>query len=211
MSSHPFYQIIDKTFIGKIIDRRIKVLETLNPDRIYVENVRQFYNIPFRAAQIWCDLAAKQRIFKKKIGIECVNCRRIIATINNFSELPETIHCDICEEHENVECDFKPTKENTIIYYQLNDKIKTKEPMVRNIRAMGGLSDMFWKNILSFVVVIFFIWDFIAYMNATTDFDLKKYKEAGAALLAGVLVIIVRHYFPTKDKKNKKEDSDEEK
>ncbi len=116
-----FFQAIDNSFIGKLIDKKLKLLDHTDPDRIYVENVRSFYNIPTFAAKFFCEIAVKERVFKKKIGVICPNddCGRIITTIDDLAHLPKKVKCDLCELNEKSVFEFTPTKKDTIVFYQL--------------------------------------------------------------------------------------------
>jgi hypothetical protein len=118
MSFQRFYQIIEKSFIGRFLEKRINVLEHTNPDRIYIENVRSFYNMPFWAAKFFCELAVKEGIFRRRIGIVCPNDGRIIQTIDNLSEIPETITCINCQQLEIDKYEFSKSDVKTIIFYQ---------------------------------------------------------------------------------------------
>jgi phage FluMu protein Com len=122
MSLIKFFQAIDNSLIGKIIDKKLKIVEHTDPDRIYIENIRSFYNIPFKAAQFFCEMAVKENYFKKKIGVRCPQCDKLLLTVDHHSEIPSVIKCDNCEllEEEVFEFDFKA--EYTDVFYQLNQE-----------------------------------------------------------------------------------------
>lgn len=121
MSLTKFLLTIEKSPIGRFFDKKRKLIEQLNPDRIYIENVRHIYNMPFFAAKLFCEMAVIEGIFKKKIGVECLNdeCGRIILSVDNKNDLPEKITCKNCELLERDRFEFTKSGLNLITYYQL--------------------------------------------------------------------------------------------
>ena len=121
MSLQRFLNLIDKTpGIGPFFARREELIERTDPERIYVENVRAFFGIPFKAAQYLCDLAVRQRIFSRKIGVTCPGCGKILLAVNSEDEVPETITCDVCELNERDQYIFTRQELGRIIFYKLN-------------------------------------------------------------------------------------------
>lgn len=116
-----FFQAIDRSFVGRLVDRKLAVLDTMETDRIYVENVRSFYNISLSAAKFFCELAVKQKVFNKKYGIVCRNesCKRTILSISNKSQLPPIIVCEHCQLLEKENYQFSPTEKDLRVFYQL--------------------------------------------------------------------------------------------
>jgi hypothetical protein len=106
----------------KFIQKRKKLLENTDPNRIYVENVRSFFNLPYKAAKFFCEMAVKENYFRKKIGLECPNhnCKRIIKSINIDQEIEDHIRCSTCELNEEEKFVFNKEEINKIIFYQLN-------------------------------------------------------------------------------------------
>lgn len=117
-----FLQIIDNSFIGSFIGKRMRVLEVTDPQRIYVENVRSFYNIPFRLAKLLCEMAVRDRLFVKKIGIYCPDCERLILTVDNYSQIPPNIKCSTCELLEKDTFEYEESEYKIIEFYQLSIK-----------------------------------------------------------------------------------------
>jgi hypothetical protein len=107
-----------------LIDKKANILTRIDPNRIYVENIRSFYNIPTKLAKFFCEMAVKQKYFIKKIAIICPNedCNRVVVTINNYSEIPKLVKCDQCELLERYPYEFSPTMKDLMEFYQLTDK-----------------------------------------------------------------------------------------
>jgi len=124
MSLIKFFQAIDKTFLGKVVDRKLALIEKTDPDRIYVENIRSFYNMPYGVAKFFCERAVGDNLFKKKFGVECPNNDdgRLIATYDNRNQIPHEIKCDICEIREKDIFVFTVKPNMIKEFYQLNDQ-----------------------------------------------------------------------------------------
>jgi hypothetical protein len=123
MSLMNFFQIIDDSFIGKAIDKRLNLVASIDPERIYLENIRSFYNIPISIAKLFCEMALKENLFKKGFGIECPNdsCNnRLIATYNDKREVPDTILCESCQLLEKDKFEFNANEFKVIEFYKLN-------------------------------------------------------------------------------------------
>jgi len=108
--------------LSDIINNKANILSRLDPDRIYVENIRGFYNLPFKVARFLCDMAVKQHYFSKHIGIVCPNtdCQRLVTTVKNYSEINSTFECEHCRELERDTFEFIPSMKDTVEFYKLN-------------------------------------------------------------------------------------------
>ncbi|RKS98633.1 hypothetical protein [Flavobacterium sp. 123] len=104
----------------KFLKRKATIVENTDPDRIFVENIRSFFNIPTRWAKFLCEVAVRQGVLKKRISIECSNqeCGRIIKSYDKKSEIPETIICRTCELEGFDKFEFDTDKLNIVEYYQ---------------------------------------------------------------------------------------------
>lgn len=118
-----FFQIIDNSFIGRFIDKRLDVISATNPDRIYVENIRSFYNLNTPTAKTLCEMAVKENLFKRRIGVECPHCAKLITHYNSENDIPEKIVCDNCLMLENEKHEFKKSEISKIEFYQLNKAV----------------------------------------------------------------------------------------
>jgi hypothetical protein len=121
MSLKRLLNLIDNTKIGSLIDKKLTVVEKTDPDKIYVENVREFFNLSHGVAKALCDIAVKEDIFRKKIGVICPNdnCRRIIKSYDAEDKQDETITCLPCSLKGEEETTFNTNSMEKIIFYQL--------------------------------------------------------------------------------------------
>jgi hypothetical protein len=116
------FHIIDNSFIGRSVEKRMNILASTDPNKMYLENIRSFYHIPKSLAQLLCNMAVKERLFIKKIEITCPHCGRCLMEVDKRSEIPESISCDVCELNEVENFEFNPTKLTTMEFYSLNKK-----------------------------------------------------------------------------------------
>lgn len=114
MSSLKFYQTIDKSFIGKFIDKEANLWDKLDPEYIDVENIRSFYGMPLFAAKFFCKMAVRMNIFKERFQVICPNEERSIYSFDSKKEIPNEIYCTNCEANEETkfrwskdECEIK--------------------------------------------------------------------------------------------------------
>jgi hypothetical protein len=64
----------------------------LDPDKIYVENVRAAMRVSTRQAQLYCETAVRQGVFDRLVEVVCPD-DVVAASAPTESELPETVHC----------------------------------------------------------------------------------------------------------------------
>ncbi len=97
MSLEKLFEIIDRSWLGRIVDKKRSVILETNPNRVYIENVRSFFNTSTTVAKLLCKMAVKDGYFKKKYGLVCPNCERIIKSTETLDLDNKNISCDTCE------------------------------------------------------------------------------------------------------------------
>lgn len=104
----------------RFFDKKATIVEETDPNRIYVENVRSFFNIPTRWARYLCTVAVRQGIFRRKFAVECKNqnCTRIIKVYDKREEIPVELICYTCELDGQSEFSFNTSDLNIVEYYQ---------------------------------------------------------------------------------------------
>lgn len=114
-----FWQLIDASAIGGAVTRRREILEQTNPDRISVENVRAFFRVPHGVARSWCELAVREGVFSKRVGLLCPEDRHIVVALPNDAPIPPTIACKVCEAEEREEFDHPTVRMDRLPIYSL--------------------------------------------------------------------------------------------
>ena len=103
-------------FVGKE-----EALAQLDPDKIYVENVRSLLNVSSKTAKEICDMAARKGLFKKQVEVMCPD-GSVAAIADAADGLPDTVRCQIEQEDGALEERALPT--NTLrksVFYKLNE------------------------------------------------------------------------------------------
>lgn len=124
MSLTKLFLTIEKSAIGRFFERKRNLIEQLNPDRIYIENVRAIFNVPHFAAKIFCEMAVIEGVYNRFYGVECNNsdCVRILKSVEKKSDLPTKLKCQNCEILEKDNFEFTTTDLHIVVYYKLNRK-----------------------------------------------------------------------------------------
>lgn len=97
-----------------------KVMRELNPDRIYVENMRHLLGVNHTIAKWVCEIAVRKGYLRKCIGLICENenCNRIIEAYDDPANIPEYITCDLCKEDLATEYRFQSKILKKIEFYK---------------------------------------------------------------------------------------------
>lgn len=111
--------VIDSSWIGAAVDRRMELMRKTDPEHIYVENIRSFFNVTYGIAKFFCESAVRQGVFNRRIGYMCPNDNRIIMYAAPGEEISDTVVCHICEADGKEECEFKIEEVPTIEVYSL--------------------------------------------------------------------------------------------
>lgn len=121
MSLMKFFEIIDSSFIGRYISNRKEILEATDPERIYVENIRSFFNLPYWFAELLCELAVRGGVYTKHYGIFCKNeeCERLIKSVADIAEIPKKAKCITCELLERNCFEHEYSDKDIVIFYKL--------------------------------------------------------------------------------------------
>ena len=115
--------LLSKRFLQIISDRivatpgRLKAFSGLDPQRIYVENVRALLGTTTWIARQICETAVRQGLFVKRIQILCPD-GAAAATVDDEEELPAEVQC--CRE---IDGESEPFTEPTarldrLLFYQ---------------------------------------------------------------------------------------------
>jgi len=124
MSLEKFLNIIDKTAIGRFVDYREELLKKTDPDRIYVENIRSFFKLPYKLAKFLCEQAVREGAFSKWRAFLCRNedCQRVLLSTEYDKDEPtHVVFCSTCQTLEKERWEFQLDELEQMIFYKLND------------------------------------------------------------------------------------------
>lgn len=120
MSLIRFFRRIDRGAFGRFVSRKREQMVNTDPDKIYIENVRSFFGISSRLAKFFCDMAVRENLLIRRIGVLCPNDGNIIEIVDDLNDLPSYLVCETCFHLEREPNEWKSTELRTVTFYQLN-------------------------------------------------------------------------------------------
>ncbi len=118
MSLARFLDTISSFVPGASLRGREDAIARLDPDKIYLENVRSVLDVPYQLALDICEAAVRQGTFRRGIEVRCPD-GVVAISADSEAELPETVHC-WQSDHGQIEDVELPVRELTkIIFYRL--------------------------------------------------------------------------------------------
>ncbi|MCI0723401.1 MAG: hypothetical protein L0338_31225 [Acidobacteria bacterium] len=87
-----FFDSISRVLPGNPLAGKEEAIARLDPNKIYVENVRRLLGVSAWMAQKICETAVRQGLFRRYIEVSCPD-GSIAATAETESELPEMVQC----------------------------------------------------------------------------------------------------------------------
>jgi hypothetical protein len=96
-------------------------LSQLNPDKIYLENVRSILHVSATAASEVLEAAVRQGLLRRGVEVRCPD-GYVAATADNGQELPETVNCWHEEDGRTQRVPLPTSELKKVTFYKLNDK-----------------------------------------------------------------------------------------
>jgi hypothetical protein len=87
-----FFDTISKIVPGDPLAGRKEAIARLNPDKIYLENVRSALGVSSGRAQQIVETAVRQGLFERFVEVVCPD-GAVAATARTESELPQKVRC----------------------------------------------------------------------------------------------------------------------
>ena len=110
------YDLVGK-FVPAIPPGNIEALSRLNPDKFYLENVRNVLNISHRSAKVICDRAVKQGAFERWIEVRCPD-GSVPSTAKTEADLPSKVRCWIERDGESEPVDMESADLQKVPFYK---------------------------------------------------------------------------------------------
>jgi hypothetical protein len=102
MPSTKLFDLIVKVFSPNVPPSTLEKLRRLNPQKIYVEEIRSILDVPFGGARTFCDLAVRKGIFERWIEVRGPD-GRAPAEAPTEDELPPVVRCSTGVDDEEIE------------------------------------------------------------------------------------------------------------
>ena len=98
-----------------------KELSHLNPDKIYLENVRSILHVSAQTAFDVLETAVRQGFMRKGIEVRCPD-GYVAVTADVDQQLPKSVRCWQEENGETLQVEMPTDKLEHVTFYKLNDK-----------------------------------------------------------------------------------------
>jgi hypothetical protein len=96
------------------------LIAELNPDKIYIENVRSIFNVSHDNAKRICETAVRQGIFLRAVEVACPD-GAVAASADTEDKLPQTVHCWVDDGGHLEEVELPTASLKKTVVYRLND------------------------------------------------------------------------------------------
>jgi hypothetical protein len=121
LSLEKFFDTISRFFPGDPLSGKEEAIARLNPDKIYLENVRSVLGVSTARAAKFCESAVRQGLFKRAVEVVCPD-GAVAASAETEAELPKTVRCWAGERGNLEELEMETSTLPKITFYRLNDK-----------------------------------------------------------------------------------------
>ena len=122
MLSTKFLRIISALFpVGALSEEESLRLSSLNPEKIYIENVRSVLGVSYSSATRICETAVRQGLFKRYIEVKCPD-GAVAASADTEAQLPETVRCWTETDGHLEEAEFSTESLAKTTFYRLNEQ-----------------------------------------------------------------------------------------
>jgi len=98
-----------------------EALARLNPEKIYIENVRSVLGVSQREALDICESAVRQGLFKRGVEVLCPD-GAAAASADVETNLPATVNCWTQEDGHYEEVVLPTAQLQKVKYYRLNEQ-----------------------------------------------------------------------------------------
>lgn len=115
-----FLETINRVIPVAALSLKPELVAQLNPEKIYLENVRSALGVSTGNAKRICETAVRQGVFSKYVEVLCPGGAAAM-TAESEDSLPPTVRCWVEDrgEYEEIEISTKELTKNT--FYRVND------------------------------------------------------------------------------------------
>ncbi|MFD2915085.1 hypothetical protein [Psychroserpens luteus] len=95
-------------------------IKQLNPNRIYVENIRAILETTTKMAKLVCRTAVNKGYFKEMYSLECPNdsCNTVVASYDSLKSIPKFIECENCKLDGRLKYIYGADEMKVVKYYK---------------------------------------------------------------------------------------------
>jgi hypothetical protein len=127
-----------ETFLRKISNRfpstiKLEAMASLDPEKIYIENVRSILGVSSSEAERICETAARQGVFERRVEVLCPDGVIAFSATSEVG-LPSVVTCWSNEDGELQEREIPVAILRKVTYYKLHEQ----QPIANS--SQGGSS-----------------------------------------------------------------------
>ncbi len=115
-----FWQTISRLVPQGTLSGKEALIAELNPEKIYIENVRSILDVSYESAKRICETAVRQGVFQRGIEVMCPD-GAIAAVADTEDKLPQTVHCWVDDSGHPEEVELPTASLKKTVFYRLND------------------------------------------------------------------------------------------
>lgn len=119
MSLDRFLRLIDSPIIRRFVDRKRAAIEAIDPQRIYVENIRAFFGLPHALTRVLLEAAVREGALERRIGVLCPHEMHIVESFSSEEAVPASVPCLACEAHGRQDFDHPRDALTRQTFYKL--------------------------------------------------------------------------------------------
>ena len=124
MSLTKFLSTISKLFPPPSLSGKEAELSRLDPNKIYVENVRSVLEVTTKEAERICETAARKGIFDRRVEVLCPD-GVVAASAESESALPTEVPCWTEHDGQLEEVELPVNALRKRVYYRLHEQPAT--------------------------------------------------------------------------------------
>jgi len=91
----------------------------LNPEKIYLENVRSALGVSTLQAKLYCDTAVRRGVFRKRVEVVCPD-GSVAISASDEAELPELVTCWQEDGGGFTQVEYATRNLRKVSFYQMN-------------------------------------------------------------------------------------------
>ena len=119
MSFNAFWNAISRIVPGNPLSGREAELARLNPEKIYLENVRSVLGVSSPMAQRICETAVRRGLFQRMVEVVCPD-GSIAASAESEASLPPNVTCWKEEQGDLEPVEMATASLSKSVFYRLN-------------------------------------------------------------------------------------------
>ena len=114
-----FFDAITSLFQVDPVRGKEAAIASLDPEKIYLENVRSVLGVSTTAARRICDTAVRRGLFQSRVEVVCPD-GTVAKVADSEDELPETLNCWVEQGGEFSQVEHRTEALTKVVFYRFN-------------------------------------------------------------------------------------------